>query len=286
MEDILQALSLDNASVLRSVLRNAFIVDMGIIKEIKEDSDMVTVEMCCASDTNDIHITNCYLANVSSSSIAVKITPNVNDKVIVFYPRRFSSEMFSLDKTEPVISEGVGCYSSTCGIAFLFNQFQEGYKNYVSLDNGKVDIKLAYDEDNDKNLLTVTTDENGAVTLTSNTDNVISLDKDGNYEVKNANGKVNLNQNGAATVTSNTNNVISLDENGNYEVKNAKGRMKLDNDGYFLYENTDTNNTIKPELKFTSSGFSLKDKNGCTIVSSTVDTVTKTVINGKLTIKK
>lgn len=178
MEDMVQALSLDNASVLRSVLRNAFIVDMGIIKEIKEDSNMVTVEMCCASETNDIHITNCYLVNVSSSSLTVKITPNVNDKVIVFYPRRFSSEMFSLDKTEPVISEGVGCYSSTCGIAFLCNQFQEGYKNCISFDNGKADIKLAYDKDNDKNLLSIVTDENGAVTLT-NDKATVSFDKDG-----------------------------------------------------------------------------------------------------------
>lgn len=252
MEDMLQALSIDEASVLRSVLSSAFIVDMGIIKEIKNDSDIVTVEMCCASDTNDIVITNCYLANVAGSSVAVRITPQVNDKVIVFYPRRFSSKMFSLDKTEPVISEGVSCYSSTCGIAFLFNQFQEGYKNFIKFDNGKVDIKLAYDKDNDKNLLSIVTDENGAVTVTSNTNNVISLDKDGNYEVKNSKGKVNL-----------------------------------DKDGYLSYQNTDSQNTNNPELKFTSSGFTLKDINGCSIESSTsVGEGTKTVINGKLTIKK
>lgn len=251
MDDIIRALSLDNASVLRSVLRNTFIVDMGIVKEINEDSNTITVEMCCASETNDIHITTCYLANVSSSSIAVKIAPKKNDKVIVFYPRRFSSEMFSLDKTEPVISEGVGCYSSTCGIAFLFNQFQEGYKNYISFDNGKADIKLAYDKDNDKNLLSIVTDENGAVTVTSNTNNVISLDKDGNYEVKNSKGKVNLDKN-----------------------------------GYLSYQNTDSENTNKPELKFTSSGFTLKDINGCSIESSTSTAGSKTVINGKLTIKK
>lgn len=229
MEDIVQALSLDDASVIRSVLRNTFIVDMGIIKEIKEDSDMITVEMCCASETNDIHITNCYLANVSSSSLAVKITPKVNDKVIVFYPRRFSSEMFSLDKTEPVISEGVGCYSSTCGIAFLFNQFQEGYKNYISFDNGKVDIKLAYDEDNDKNLLSIVTDANGAVTLT-----------------------------------------------------NDKATVTLDKDGYLSYQNTDDNKT---KLTFTSSGFTMQDKNGCNIESSKSDAEGKVVINGHLTVK-
>ena len=178
MNNILKSMGLDDSNVLRKVISDSFFIDMGIIKEIKEDNEIVTVEMSSASSTADITIVDCVLVCPSSKSISVNIRPTVNDKVIVLFPRRFASEMFNLEKQEPVVSEGVSSYSCMGGIAFLFNQFQEGYKNYISFDNGKVDIKLAYDKDNDKNLLSIVTDENGAVTLT-NDKATVALDNNG-----------------------------------------------------------------------------------------------------------
>lgn len=72
---------------------------------------------------------------------------------------------------------------------------------------------------------------------------------------------------------------ITTDEDGAYSIKNEKSIVTVDADGYLSYSNTDDGKT---KLTFTSSGFTLQDKNECKIVSSSSDIQ----INGKLKVNK
>ena len=58
------------------------------------------------------------------------------------------------------------------GIAVLLNQFQpSSHKNFMQIENGKLTMRLGYNEDEDKNMVEVTTDENGK---TSTGDNAVA----------------------------------------------------------------------------------------------------------------
>lgn len=215
--DVLEALSQNPSDVLRRVLGCAFIVEMGIIKEIQEDG-RVTVEMSASTKAEDIVITNCVLANIASSSVTVSVKPNIDDKVIVLFPRRYSSRMFSPEQNETIVSSGVSSYSVAGGIAVLMNVFQADYhKNYISIEDGCLTVKLAYSEDDEENLFSLTTTADGAITLNSNDTTVsidnenamtidtgkaqVSIDKDGNVLINAMDGKLSIKNNQADLFT-------------------------------------------------------------------------------------
>ena len=72
---------------------------------------------------------------------------------------------------------------------------------------------------------------------------------------------------------------FTSDENGAFTVSNDKCSITVDKDGYLDYENTGDSKT---KVQFTSSGFTIQDKNECKIVSSSE----AIVINGNLKVKK
>ena len=72
---------------------------------------------------------------------------------------------------------------------------------------------------------------------------------------------------------------FTSDENGAFTVSNDKCSITVDTDGYLDYENTGDSKT---KVQFTSSGFTIQDKNECKIVSSSE----AIVINGNLKVKK
>lgn len=229
-------------TAIQSMLSSACIVSYGIVKD-KPASGIVTVELSVANSAKDIKVITCVLLSPASSTFTVDIVPEIGDKVLVLYPDKFDSDMFDVSQDEVIINNNATGYNLFGGVAILMNQYKKSqHHNYIQCKDGELIMHLAYDKNEDENLLTIATGKDGAVTLTSNESNVVSLDKDGNYAVE-----------------------------------NSKGQVRLNKDGYLSYKNIDDNKT---ELTFTSSGFTVQDKNGCKIVSSSQNIS----INGKLTI--
>lgn len=81
-------------------------------------------------------------------------------------------------------------------------------------------------------------------------------------------------------------NVIKI-EDGSVELElDKKCELKIDDKGYLSYKTT-SNDDSKTKLEFTSSGMTLQDKNGNTIVSSAPEGGdAMIVINGNLKVKK
>ena len=152
--NLLKSLGISDSDMLHRVIGTTFIVEYGIIKKIPA-TGIVTVEMAVADSADNIIITNCVLASFSSSSVTVNIKPNIDDKVIVLFPRRFAGKMFNPETNEPVITDCGNGYTLMGGIAILLNQYQEAFhKNYIDISDGCITLKMAYSEDDDKNLFT------------------------------------------------------------------------------------------------------------------------------------
>lgn len=219
-KNLLQSLGMSDSDMLHRAIGTTFIVEYGIIKDIPAKG-IVTVEMSVADSADDIIITNCVLASFASSSVAVNIKPNIDDKVIVLFPRKFAGKMFSPDNNEPIITECGNGYTIMGGIAILLNQYQDSYyKNYIDVSDGSITIKMAYSEDSSKNLFTFESNSDGELNLVSN--NVqITTNKDSEITVKN----------GKATITVDKNGNVTVDAQGKYTIKNGVTSLKEVTDG-------------------------------------------------------
>ena len=166
------------SDMLHRVIGNTFIVEYGIVKDVPAEG-IVTVEMSVADEAKNIIITDCVLASLASSSVAVRVKPNVNDKVIVLFPRKFHGGMFQSSKNEPILSEGGTGYNILGGIAVLLNQFQpSAFKNFIDLSDGAVEANLCYSENDKKNLFKLKVNADGTFSVDSNKTN-ITVDKNG-----------------------------------------------------------------------------------------------------------
>ena len=114
----LEATAQSLGDMLHRVINNTFIVEYGIIKNIPAEG-IVTVEMSVAEKADDIVITDCVLASFASTSVTVRIKPNIDDKVMVLFPRKFHCDMFQQDNNEPIIAEATTGYNVLSGIAIL-----------------------------------------------------------------------------------------------------------------------------------------------------------------------
>ena len=218
--NLLKSLGISDSDMLHRVIGTTFIVEYGIIKKIPA-TGIVTVEMSVADSADNIIITNCVLASFSSSSVTVNIKPNIDDKVIVLFPRRFAGKMFNPETNEPVITDCGNGYTIMGGIAILLNQYQEKYhKNYIDISDGCITLKMAYSEDDGKNLFTFESKADGGLTLVSN--NVqIAANKDSEITVTNGKAKITVDKNGNVTI----------DAQGKYTVKNGTTDLKQVVDG-------------------------------------------------------
>ena len=218
--NLLKSLGISDSDMLHRVIGTTFIVEYGIIKKIPA-TGIVTVEMSVADSADDIIITNCVLASFSSSSVTVNIKPNIDDKVIVLFPRRFAGKMFNPETNEPIITDCGNGYTIMGGIAILLNQYQEAYhKNYIDISDGCITLKMAYSEDDDKNLFTFESKADGGLTLVSN--NVqVTANKDSEISVTNGKAKITVDKDGNVTI----------DAQGKYTVKNGATDLKQVIDG-------------------------------------------------------
>lgn len=221
---------------VEAIIKRSCIIDYGVITKV-ESKGIVQVGIAVTTSDKDLTYITCVLANIASSAFTLDVIPEVGDKVIVLYPRMFDPDMFTVpdsqkDLKKIIIDEKASGYNLMSGIAFLFNQCKTAsHKNVIKVEKGNLDIKLAYTEDDEENLISLTTDKDGAVTFNSN-DFTVEVNKDSELTVK-----------------------------------NSKATVKLNKDGYLSYANTD-NNDKKTKLEFTSSGMTLQDKNGCKITST------------------
>ena len=219
-KNLLKSLGMSDSDMLHRAIGTTFIVEYGIIKDIPA-TGIVTVEMAVADSADDIIITNCVLASFSSSSVTVNIKPNIDDKVIVLFPRRFAGNMFNPDTNEPIITACGNGYTIMGGIAILLNQYQESFhKNFIDVSDGCITLKMAYSEDEDKNLFTFESNADGELTLVSN-DVQITTNKDSEITVTN----------GKATITVDKDGNVTIDAQGKYTVKNGTTDLKQVVDG-------------------------------------------------------
>ena len=235
--NLLKSLGISDSDMLHRVIGTTFIVEYGIIKKIPA-TGIVTVEMSVADSADNIIITNCVLASFSSSSVTVNIKPNIDDKVIVLFPRRFAGKMFNPETNEPIITDCGNGYTLMGGIAILLNQYQEIYhKNYIDISDGCITLKMAYSEDDDKNLFTFESNADGELTLVSN--NVqITTNKDSAFTLVSNNVQIAANKdseitvtNGKAKITVDKNGNVTIDAQGKYTVKNGTTDLKQVVDG-------------------------------------------------------
>lgn len=235
--NLLKSLGISDSDMLHRVIGTTFIVEYGIIKKIPA-TGIVTVEMAVADSADNIIITNCVLASFSSSSVTVNIKPNIDDKVIVLFPRRFAGKMFNPETNEPIITDCGNGYTLMGGIAILLNQYQEAYhKNYIDISDGCITLKMAYSEDDDKNLFTFESKADGELTLVSN--NVqITTNKDSEFTLVSNNVQIAANKdseitvtNGKATITVDKNGNVTIDAQGKYTIKNGTTDLKQVVDG-------------------------------------------------------
>lgn len=219
-KNLLKSLGMSDSDMLHRAIGTTFIVEYGIIKKIPA-TGIVTVEMAVADSADDIIITNCVLASFSSSSVTVNIKPNIDDKVIVLFPRRFAGKMFNPETNEPIITDCGNGYTLMGGIAILLNQYQKTFhKNYIDISDGCITLKMTYSEDDDKNLFTFESNADGELTLVSN-DVQITTNKDSEITVTN----------GKATITVDKNGNVTIDAQGKYTIKNGVTSLKEVTDG-------------------------------------------------------
>lgn len=230
--DVLGGLGLSEADATHRRIGATYIVDYGIIKDIPTDG-IVTVEMSASKDKQSITVTNCILASFASSSFTVKIKPNIDDKVIVLFPKNYSSRMFDKEVNETIISQATEGYCLLGGIAILLNQFQDFHKNYIDFSDGCADIKLAYSKDDDKNFISLNTNKDGEITLTVKDKFSQKIDKDGALNITSNNTSIEINKedkitvnNGKATVTVDKNGNVKIDTSGKYTIKNSSTNLK------------------------------------------------------------
>lgn len=230
--DVLSGLGLSEADATHRRIGATYIVDYGIIKDIPTDG-IVTVEMSASKDKQSITVTNCVLASFASSSFTVKIKPNIDDKVIVLFPKNYSSRMFDKEVNETIISQATEGYCLLGGIAILLNQFQDFHKNYIDFSDGCVDIKLAYSKNDDKNFISLNTNKDGEITLTVKDKFSQKIDKNGALNITSNNTSIEINKedkitvkNGKATVTIDKNGNVKIDTSGKYTIKNSSTNLK------------------------------------------------------------
>ena len=230
--NVLGGLGLSEADATHRRIGATYIVDYGIIKDIPTDG-IVTVEMSASKDKQSITVTNCILASFASSSFTVKIKPNIDDKVIVLFPKNYSSRMFDKEVNETIISQATEGYCLLGGIAILLNQFQDFHKNYIDFSDGCADIKLAYSENDDKNFISLNTNKDGEITLTVKDKFSQKIDKDGALNITSNSTSIGINKdneitvnNGKATVTIDKNGNVKIDTSGKYTIKNSSTNLK------------------------------------------------------------
>lgn len=159
------------SNAVKAIIGRTCLIEFGIIKQVVA-TGVVKVAVSVAKESSDVRILTCVLVSPCSTSFAINFVPKENDKVLVFFPRRFNADMFSTNKNDIIIDENGEGFTPFTGLAVLYNQFRGDYTNTLTVDNGNI---------------TVTT-ENASV----------HIDTSGNVTVDAKKGKITLKNNDAS----------------------------------------------------------------------------------------
>jgi hypothetical protein len=182
---VLKNIGSSEANRLQAFMSSMYIIEYGIIKKIPAEG-IVTVEMSVAESKEDIIVTNCVYANIASSAFCLTMKPKVDDKVMVFFPRKFMGGMFRPENKEALVSECGNGYSLMGGIAVPLNQYQESvHKNHIEFTDTSMSmivngVELSISPDKDIEV------KNGKATITVDKDGNVTVDTQGKYNFKNA----------------------------------------------------------------------------------------------------
>jgi hypothetical protein len=267
-DTVLKNIGKSRADMLHAFIGTTFILEYGIIKNIPAKG-IVTVEMSVADSADDIIITNCVYANLAGSSFSLNIKPNVDDKVMVFFPRKFLGAMFKKESNEALVSECGNGYSLMGGIAVPMNQYHETkHKNYIDLSDGNLTLKLAYDEENERNLFSLATSADGSLSLSLgynededksmvelsaqadgnitliNTVTTVTIEDDGAYSIDNGKSTVSADKDGNITL-SNAVTTVTIEDDGAYSIDNGKSTVSVDKNGNISIDAKSGKVTIK-----------------------------------------
>ena len=300
MSSILNGASSANfMTAVQTMISRSCIVDFGVIQKA-DKKGIVEVAVSVADSSEDIKYITCVLANTASSSVTVNIKPNVGDKVIVLYPRRFDSKMFSTDNKDVIVNKNARGYNLFSGIALLCNQYKvNSHKNLITLEDGTVTIQLVYNEDDDKNKVIASINSDGELAYSSNENFNLNVNKDGEFAYSsNENFNLNVNKDGEFAYSSNENFNLNVNKDGELAYSsNDNFNLNVSKDGSFeLASNnvqitTNSNDEVsitngKATVKIDSSGNvtvetsgKYKFKNNTTDLKSVIDGLAKEVEN-------
>ncbi len=228
MSSILNGASSANfMTAVQTMISRSCIVDFGVIQKA-DKKGIVEVAVSVADSSEDIKYITCVLANTASSSVTVNIKPNVGDKVIVLYPRRFDSKMFSTDNKDVIVNKNARGYNLFSGIALLCNQYKvNSHKNLITLEDGTATIQLVYNEDDDKNKVIASINSDGELVYSSNENFNLNVNKDGSFELASNNVQITTNSNDEVSIT-NRKATVKIDSSGNVTVETS-GKYKFKN---------------------------------------------------------
>lgn len=191
-EEMQEALSTSTSDLINSIIEGRYIISYGVVTDIV-DEGLVSVLCSVAKSTQGIMTMVCVLANLASDTFTLNVVPKKGDKVLVLCPNLFEPDMFDPEQKEVIVDETAHGYSPLYSIAIPINQYKtSAHKNVVTLADGALNAKLAYDKDNDKNNAEVTIKDDGTLiyknpktTFTIGTDGNITIETDGKFIFKN-----------------------------------------------------------------------------------------------------
>lgn len=238
------------ADAVQSVLNRQCVIDFGIVKAIPVKG-VVTVELSVAQNPQDIRVITCVLACLASESVTIDIEPAVDDKVIVFYPRRYDEDMFSVRNNEAIVQEDEGGYNVMSGIAILVNQYRTNeHNNFIHFTQGSIDFCLAYDAESDANKAVFSLDGSGVLQYTDGDNNV----------------KLDLSDSENKTIVYTDSNTFSItstgtDDGSTLSIMDAnENKVDTSKDGMVV---TDVNGNV---MESTSDGISVTDAKSNSVV--------------------
>lgn len=224
---------LDFVSTVEAIVKRSCIIDYGIVQDVPADG-IVTVSVAVSDTDQNIFCMTCVLANIASSSLTVNVKPNKGDRVLVVYPRLYDEGMFTVpdtekDKLKIKVNPQAKGYNLLSGIAILLNQFKTAsHKNFIKIADGKVDIKFAYDKNEDKNHLTFSSDKDGAIAF-GNDKCDVKIDKDGylSYKTKGQGDNKTMLEFKAQGMTLQDKNGCKIETNSSFTMINGNLKVKV-----------------------------------------------------------
>lgn len=172
------------SNAVQAVIGRTSLIEFGVIKKIVAQG-IVEVAVSVAKDSSDIRVLQCVLLQPSSSALMVDFVPQVDDKVLVFSPRRFDSDMFAKENNDFIINKNAIGYSPYTCLAILCNQFRPSdYKNnYIKLEAGNISLK--------NNGVLIGIKDNNSISIDTSKAKV-SIDADGNISIDAQDGKLSI----------------------------------------------------------------------------------------------